>query len=178
MKRKVGIGLWAALLLLLLGASCTSKKKLVSPAPHADYQWMTAKINGEVSIPSDFSTFTFTGTLKMRRDSTVWISASALMGMESVRALITQDSVFVINRMNQTYVAEPFSTVIEAMSASSLRPTTLQEIQTLLLGNGTADHVEIQYGPYTAKIRYSDIHWNEPTSFPIKINKKYERMKL
>lgn len=165
MKRKVGIGLWAALLLLLLGASCTSKKKLVSPAPHADYQWMTAKINGEVSIPSDFSTFTFTGTLKMRRDSIVWVSASVIMGMESVRALVNQDSVFVINRMNQTYVAEPV-------------PITLQEIQSLLFGDGTADHVEIQYGPYTAKIRYSDIHWNEPTTFPLKINKKYERMKL
>jgi hypothetical protein len=38
--------------------------------------------------------------------------------------------------------------------------------------------VELQFGPYTAKIRYSDIHWDEPTTFPIKINESYERMKL
>lgn len=137
----------------------------------ADYEWMSAKMNMDITAPgtelNDVS-----GTLRMRRDSTVWISASAFMGMENLRILVTQDSVVMINRLNQTYLAEPIS-AIEPMSQG----TSLQEIQALLLGDGTSDHVELQWGLYTAKIRYSDIHWNEPASFPIKINKNYERIK-
>ena len=75
--------------LLLLLASCTSHKKVVSPTAHADYEWMTAKISGEVTLTSNLSTFTFNGTLRMRRDSAVWISASAMMGMESNGMLLS-----------------------------------------------------------------------------------------
>ena len=167
-------GITAVGFLLLLLASCSSHKKVVSPTAHADYEWMTAKISGEVTLTSNLSTFTFNGTLRMRRDSAVWISASAMMGMESLRTLITQDSVIMVNRMDQTYLAEPLQLVAEKMHL----PATLQETQALLLGHGTDDPIAIQMGPYKAKIRYSEIHWNEPTAFPIKINKKYERMKL
>lgn len=172
-RGRIGL-LLAATALLLLISSCTSKKKLVSPMAHAaDYEWMTAKMTMDITAPNiEFNNVT--GSLRMRRDSTVWISAAAMMGIESIRALITQDSVILINRLEQSYLAEPLSEV-----ASALRlPATLQESQSMLLGNGTTDHVEIQFGPYMAKIQYSDIHWDEPTTFPIKINKRYERMKL
>ncbi len=134
---------------------------------------MTAKMTMDLSAPG-MELKDVAGTLRMRRDSTVWISASAFMGMENIRALMTQDSLVLINRVDQTYLAEPLSEVAEKLQL----PTTLQECQTLLLGNGNADHVELQWGPYTAKIRYSDIQWDHPTSFPMKINPKYERMKL
>lgn len=159
---------------VLLFSSCSSKKKMVSPTANLDYQWMTAKISGEVTLTSDLSPLTINGALRMRRDSAIWISASAMMGMESLRTLITQDSVIMVNRMDQTYLAEPLQLVAEKLHL----PATLQETQTLLLGKGTNAPVAIQFGPYKAKIRYSDIQWNEPTTFPIKINKKYERMKL
>ena len=171
-SRKGKIGLWMmATAMLLLAASCSSKKPLATPTGHADYQWMTAKMNGALSVEN--GEVSFTGTLRMRRDSAVWISAAAMLGMESVRTLVTQDSVIMVNRLNQTYLAEPLATVIETFQTPSLR-----ELQNKLLGNGTDDHVELQWGPYTAKIRYSDIQWDEPTTFPIKINKKYERVKL
>lgn len=159
---------------MLLFSSCSSKKKMVSPLAHAfDYEWMTAKMTMDVAAPGvEFKDIS--GVLRMRRDSAVWISASAMMGMESLRTLITQDSVVMVNRMDQTYLAEPLQQVAEKLQL----PATLQETQALLLGKGTNDPIVIQFGPYKAKIRYSDIHWNEPTTFPIKINKKYERMKL
>ena len=159
---------------LLLASSCTAKKKLVSPMAHAaHYEWMSAKMSGELKVES--GEFPFSGTLRMRRDSTIWISASAWMGIENLRALITQDSVILINRMDQTYLAE---TLVETCHGASLPPMTLHEFQAMLLGNGTSDAVVVQIGPYLAKIRYSDIHWDEPTTFPMKINKKYERIKL
>lgn len=170
-------------LLLLLVVSCTAKKKLVSPMAHAaDYAWMSAKFNGELStenggaaVSSQFSALSFTGSLRMRRDSTVWLSASAFLGVENARLLVTTDSVYMVNRVNQTYVAE---TLEKTCQSASLSPMTVHELQALLLGDGTSDHVEIQWGPYLAKIKYDDIQWDEPTTFPMKINKKYERVKL
>ena len=161
-----------AMAVLSLVSSCDSKKKLVSPMAHvADYQWMTAKMNGALNVEDE--EIPFSGVLRMQRDSVVWISATAMMGMEAVRTCITNDSIVFINRLNKTYLAEPFSEVSEHMQS----PLTLQETQRLLLGDGLSDHVELQYGPYSAKIRYSDIHWDEPTTFPIKINQNYERVK-
>lgn len=172
-RGRIGL-LLAATALLLLISSCTSKKKLVSPMAHAaNYEWMSAKMTMDIVAPG-IELNNVTGSLRMRRDSTVWISAAAVMGIESIRALITQDSVVLINRLEQSYLAEPLSEVAAALRL----PATLQESQSMLLGNGTTDHVEIQFGPYMAKIQYSDIHWDEPTTFPIKINKRYERMKL
>ena len=172
MKSRGGVtGLLLAMAVLSLLSSCDPKKKMVSPMAHSiDYQWMTAKMNGELVVNNE--EWSFTGNLRMRRDSTVWMSISAFMGMESIRTLITQDSVVLVNRINQTYLAEPIPAMVETMPTPSLR-----EIQALLLGDGTAEHVEVQWGPYIAKIRYSEIHWDEPTSFPIKINKNYERIK-
>lgn len=176
-KKRTFFGvLTLATALLLLVTSCRSKK-LVSPLSHASsYEWMNAKMSMEVSADSSLnspSSYTLSGSLRMRRDSTVWISTS-MWGVEGVRALVTQDSVIMVNRMNETYLAEPIALVSKAFRF----PITLQEFQSLLLGDGTSDHVEIQFGPYTAKIRYSDIQWDEPVTFPIKINKKYERIKL
>lgn len=160
-----------AALACLLIASCTSKRKLVAPmAPVANYAWMTAKMevreeNGEVNL---------TGTIRMRRDSVVWVSLAAFMGMESVRACVTNDSVIVLNRIEKTYLSESLHDASEYFSI----PMTLKECQAMLLGNGESDQVEVRYGSYRAKIRYSDIHWDEPTTFPININKNYERLRL
>lgn len=178
--RSIGIGmLWIAMALLSLASSCSSRKPMVTPAPHADYQWMTAKMtiqveSSDTTSTAQFSPFTLSGTLRMRRDSAIWVSASAVMGIESVRALVTQDSVVMVNRLNQTYLLEPLAKVEEKLHTS----LTLQEAQSKLLGNGATDHVEIQFGPYIGKIRYADIRWDEPTTFPIKINKSYERIIL
>ena len=158
------------LVLIMVVGSCTSRKKLVTPtSPAASYEWMTAKMNGELTLNADSPKLNFAGTVRMRRDSTIWISASAFLGLEGIRALITQDSVVLLNRMEQTYLAEPFDKV----AARFQWPATFQETQAMMLG----DQVELRFGNYIAKLRYSDIHWNEPTTFPIKINKNYERVK-
>ena len=176
-KWKLGKGkrpFFLFLVLLLLFSSCHARKKLVSPMAHAaDYEWMTAKMTFDVTAEGE-ELNDLSGILRMRRDSVIWISATAMMGMEAVRACVTTDSVVVVNRLEKTYLAEPFADV----AASLQLPLTLPETQALLLGDGKSDHVELCFGTYTAKIRYADIHWNEPTTFPIKISPNYERRKL
>lgn len=159
-----------AVVLLLLASSCSARKKLVNTDPAATYEWMTAKMTMEVSAPG-MELNNVTGTLRMRRDSAIWISASALMGMETIRALITQDSVVLLNRFDKTCLEKPLNEVTSRWNI----PFSLQDGQRMLVGDGSGQAV-LQLGPYTAKIRYSDIHWNEPTTFPIKISDKYKRI--
>ena len=174
MNRRGVIGIMLVASALLLVASCASKKKLTPPpAPEATYQWVTAKMDMDIAAPG-LEYHNVSGILRMRRDSTIWISASAMMGIEAVRTRITCDSVILLNRLDGSYLAEPLDTVMAKLQL----PLTLHESQTLLLGKGGSEPVELQFGPYTAKIRYSDIHWDEPTTFPIKINSRYERRKL
>ena len=137
----------------------------------ADFEWMTAKMSGE--LKTENGELPISGTLRMRRDSAIWISASGLMGMEAGRVLVTQDSVIVVNRLDKTYLAEPLAEVTGQLQL----PLTLGEGQTLLLGDGRSDRVELRFGPYTAKLRYADVEWNQPTTFPMKINQNYERIK-
>lgn len=178
MKWKTENGKWRtdafivfAFLLLFL-ASCTSHKKVVIPkARIADYQWMSAKMSGEVK--DDSLAYDFSGNIRMHRDSTVWISVSSTMGMEGARILVTQDSIVVVNRMDKTYLAEPFAALMETQDI-----TSLQELQAKLLGDGDSEQVTLQWGPYTASVSYFGVQWDKPLSFPIKINKKYERIKL
>lgn len=167
------IGLWMVATLLLV-SSCTTRKKMVKPEEHAGFQWMTAKVNGTLLLNPSSSVFNFTGTVRMRCDSAIWVSASAMLGIENIRALITNDSIVMINRMDQTYLAEPLAVVAEKFHL----PSSFQELQTLLLGGGATDPVELHLGPNQVNIKYSDVRWDEPTTFPIKINKNYERMKL
>ena len=164
------MGILAVATLLLLVSACTSKKKLVEPTPTFTYEWMSAKMTMDVSAHgAEFNNVT--GVLRMRRDSTIWISAAAMLGMETVRALITEDTVVLLNRFNKTYLEKPLDEVTNRWNI----PFTLQDGQRMLLGDGSGQAV-LQFGPYTAKIRYSDIHWNEPTTFPIKISDKYEKI--
>ena len=53
-KGRLTIG-WVVLAMvgLLLASSCTAKKKLVSPMAHAaHYEWMSAKMSGELKVES------------------------------------------------------------------------------------------------------------------------------
>ena len=114
------------------------------------------------------------GTLRMRRDSVIWISVSPMMGLEGLRALVTKDSILVVDRVDKTYLYESLDYLVSQWNISQ----DFEEFQRMLLGEGDMDHVVLHFGIYNAKIKYSDIHWDEPTTFPIKINNKYQRINL
>jgi hypothetical protein len=68
--------------------------------------------------------------LRMKKNEYIWLSVKKL-GFEVGRALITKDSAFIINRLNNEYYAEPLSYVEQAYNL----PGNLSDAQQLLLGN-------------------------------------------
>ena len=172
----------ALLALLLAVTSCASHKKTVAPTPPQAFEWMTANLDLQAE-GNGMSFDNLTGQLRMRNDSIVWLSVTATMGVEVLRAKVSNDSVWVLNRMEKTYLAEP----LDSLGAKVGMPLSLPLVQTLLLDNNEGvPPVENQMvqlktfvmGNMAAKIRYKNVKLDEKTTFPLKITDKIERMRL
>ena len=167
---------------LLLATSCASRKKTVQPPQPQTFEWMTANL----SIQAEGNGMTFddlSGQLRMRKDSLIWLNVTATMGVEALRAKVSNDSIWILNRLEKTYLAEPLDTV----SAQLGIPLSLPLVQTLLLDNNEGlppvENQTVQLktfimGEWSAKIRYNNIKLDQPTTFPLKITDKMERMRL
>lgn len=170
------------LLLLLATTSCASRKKIVQPTLPQTFEWMTA--NMDIQAEGNGMTFDdLSGQMRVRKDSIVWFSVTATMGVEVLRAKFSNDSVWIVNRLEKTYLAEPFDTVAAQLGI----PLSLQWIQTLLMDNNEGlPPVENQIvqlktfvmGNLSAKVRYNNIKLDEKTTFPLKITDKMERIRL
>lgn len=172
----------ALLTLLLAASSCASRKKTVAPTPPQAFEWMTANLDIQAE-GNGMSFDNLSGQLRMRNDSIVWLSVTATMGVEVLRAKVSNDSVWVLNRMEKTYLAEP----LDSLCAKVGMPLSLPLVQTLLLDNNEGvPPVENQMvqlktfvmGNMAAKIRYKNVKLDEKTTFPLKITDKMERMRL
>ena len=170
------------LALLLVSSSCASRKKTVQPQQPQSFDWLTANIaiqaEGNGMVYNDLS-----GQLRMRKDSLVWLNVTATMGVEVLRVKVSNDSVWIVNRMEKTYLAEPMDTISAQLGMSLSLPL----VQTLLLDNNqglppvenqTVQLKTFVMGELSAKIRYNNIRLNEKTTFPLKITDKMERFRL
>lgn len=172
----------AFLVLLLAATSCASRKKTVAPIPPQSFEWLTA--NMDIQAEGNGMNFDdLSGQMRMRKDSLVWLSVTASMGIEVARAKVSTDSVWILNRLEKTYLAEP----LDSLATQLGMPLSLSLIQTLLLDNNEGiPPVENQtvllktfiMGDLAAKMRYKNIKLDEKTSFPLRISDKMERIKF
>jgi hypothetical protein len=95
-----------------------------------DFQTFSAKVKvdfeGSDGKKNDFNAF-----IRLRKDSVLWVSINALLGIEAFRVLITPDSVKVLNKLDK---------VVQLRSVSYLQeitklPFSFKELQDLLVGN-------------------------------------------
>lgn len=95
-----------------------------------DFETFSAKVKvdfeGSDGKKNDFNAF-----IRLRKDSVLWVSVNALLGIEAFRVLITPDSVKVINKLDK---------VVQLRSVSYLKeithlPFTFKELQDLIVGN-------------------------------------------
>ena len=172
----------AFLVLLVCFTSCASRKKAVTPPQPQAFEWMTANLDIQAE-GNGLSFDDLSGQIRMRKDSLVWLSVTGPLGVEVLRAKVSNDSVWVVNRMEKTYLSEPMDTVASQLGM----PLSLPLIQTLLLDNNegippvnnqTVLLKTFIWGNMSAKIKYKNIKLNEATSFPLKITDKMERFRL
>lgn len=71
-----------------------------------EFNGLSARISAQADTPE--RSISFKMNIRLQRDSIMWISISPALGIEVVRALITTDSVFVINRVDKTFLETDF----------------------------------------------------------------------
>ena len=65
------------------------------------FDWMSTRFSG--SVLWDGKTHSIAGSMRIRSDSAIYISIAPILGIEIARAIITPDSVKLINRLESTY---------------------------------------------------------------------------
>tara|TARA_X000000368_G_C22983074_1_gene690820 strand:- start:133 stop:864 length:732 start_codon:yes stop_codon:yes gene_type:complete len=93
-------------------------------------EWMALK--GKVSLMiEDKSLGPLNISIKIRKDSVIWASVSAPLGIELFRTMLTKDSLFYINQMNKTFFVKPTSDIAELFNFE----VSFFEIQDIISGN-------------------------------------------
>jgi hypothetical protein len=69
--------------------------------------------------------------IRIERDKRIWVSITAILGVEAARALITPDSILLINRLQGVYLRKPFSYVYKYASTQ----VNYKTLESLLIGN-------------------------------------------
>jgi hypothetical protein len=67
----------------------------------------------------------------MYKDSAIWISITAILGIEGLRAYITKDSVKLLNKQDKIYTARSVAYLQEVTAL----PLDLHSLQDILIGN-------------------------------------------
>ena len=70
-------------------------------------------------------------TLRMYKDSVIWIAVTGLLGIEGLRAVITKDSIRIINKLDKIYTGRSVAYIQEVAGL----PLDLRSMQELLIGN-------------------------------------------
>ncbi|MCX6304373.1 MAG: DUF4292 domain-containing protein [Bacteroidetes bacterium] len=93
------------------------------------FDWFSAKFSAEYSNKGKENSFN--GQIRIRKDSLIWISLTPMLGIEAVRLMISQDSVKMINRLNDTYFVGDYEYVNKFLNTN----IDFDLLQAFLLGN-------------------------------------------
>ena len=151
--------LLAILILSTFFVSCRSTKKLTQvvttdstaipkPVPKDDSAKMVAEVFDNIKKNNiDFNTFSakvkvdykdskgksydFNAFMRIQKDSLMWVSIVAALGIEAFRVNITRDTVMILDKLDKTYTIKPISYLQEVTQL----PFDFKTLQNLILGN-------------------------------------------
>ncbi|SHJ69895.1 protein of unknown function [Hymenobacter daecheongensis DSM 21074] len=109
------------------GRMTPAKAAEMVKATNVDFRYLKAKGKIKVDMPGVQQTANL--SLRMRKDSVIWLSVS--LGIEGVRAYITRDSIQVLNYLQREYYAGNFDYLSKRLNV----PVTFEQVQAALLGN-------------------------------------------
>ncbi len=128
---------------LLLFSGCASSRKVAKKAPkevtsdfllsklvtqQVNASWMTAR--ARISYSDEYMSVNANATIQMQRDSFLWVAVKKL-GFEVARAMITPDSIYLIDRINNEYLVRDLNYIGQKYNL----PADFSALQAIVLGN-------------------------------------------
>lgn len=109
---------------------------------------------------ADGKTNNFNAVARIQKDSIIWISVTAALGIEGLRVKVTPDSITLINKLEQNW----FSRDISFLQQMSGLPLNFNELQDLFVGNPlSVSHTrtgwEVNKNPLEVHLKYEGYHF-------------------
>ncbi|MES2425808.1 MAG: DUF4292 domain-containing protein [Bacteroidota bacterium] len=98
-------------------------------AQQVSFNTFSGRANTKLDINGSSNDVTL--NIRIKKDKQIWVSITALLGIEVARAVITPDSIKVINKLQGLYLKKPFSYIYQYAS----RQVNYKTIESLLVGN-------------------------------------------
>lgn len=138
----------SAVLLIFLAACSTTKtvntvggsakelskkerKILIDAISEKELKYETFSTKAKTRLSVDNKSFNSTLNIRIKNNETIWISATAFLGIEAARIKITPNRIQILNRLQSTYIDKPF----EYIYNYTTRELTFNELEDLLVGN-------------------------------------------
>lgn len=94
-----------------------------------DFTYLSAK--SSISLSGNGENLSSSVSLRIKKDSIIWMSAIPALGIEAARIKFTQDSVHVINRLRKEYTATDYRYLRNKLNID----VNFNVLQAILLGN-------------------------------------------
>ncbi|GAB3822700.1 DUF4292 domain-containing protein [Pontibacter rugosus] len=101
-----------------------------------DYTYLSGK--GQVSIKDKKNDLSSGVSIRMKKDSIIWMSVLPGLGIEAARMMMTQDSVYFMNRLQKEYVATDYTFLRNKFQVD----IDFEAVQAIILGNYQAQGAE------------------------------------
>lgn len=104
-----------------------------------DFDYLSIK--SKIKLKEEHKTTEATAVLRLKKDSIIWFNLSGALGVQGMRGIITQDSVFVLNRVDKQYSVFGF----DAISGEFNFPIDFSLVQSMIVGNMPRSEFKNQY---------------------------------
>lgn len=95
----------------------------------SQFQTFSGKAKTKLSVQG--KSFSATSNLRIQKQEAIWISITAILGIEVARVLITPERIQIINRIQNQYTDKPFQEVYKYTG----RELSFDDLSELLIGN-------------------------------------------
>lgn len=116
-------------------AADNSKLNKINQIRDKDAVFSTLVIKAKADLSIDNKSNEVNMNIRMKNNEVIWVSVTAMAGVEVARALITPDSVKILNRLDNIYIKKPFSYIYEFTNDR----INFKTLQSVLIGNTVSD---------------------------------------
>lgn len=113
--------------------NAANEKLAAIRAKQVNFNTFSGKAKAKLDINGNSNDVTL--NVRIQRDKKIWVSVTALLGIEVARAVITPDSILVLNRLQGNYMKKPFGYIYQYAP----QQVNYKTIESLLTGNAVPE---------------------------------------
>lgn len=115
------------------------KPENLSMLQSKDLSFNTLSLKGKASLNVNGNENNVTMLIRIEKDKKIWVSVTAIAGIEVARAVITPDSLLLRSNFDKTYARKPFSYIYGFTN----KQVNFKLLQSVFVGNTMADFMKV-----------------------------------